>query len=44
MTGVVNRLMTEIRWHDMKVLVGYEVIFTGTPYSPVQVDWSKYSV
>jgi hypothetical protein len=29
--------------HGMKVLVECGAIFSGTPYSPVQVDWSKYT-
>jgi hypothetical protein len=36
-------IMAECRQHDMKVLVECGAIFAGTPYSPVQVDWSKYT-
>jgi hypothetical protein len=36
-------IMAECRRHDMKVLVECGAIFAGTPYSPVQVDWSRYT-
>ena len=36
-------IMAECRQHDMKVLVECGAIFAGTPYSPVQVDWSRYT-
>lgn len=35
--------MTECHRRNMKVLVECGAIFSGTPYSPVQVDWSKYT-
>lgn len=33
----------ECRLHGMKVIVETGAIFSGTPYSPVKVDWSKYT-
>jgi hypothetical protein len=38
-----KQIMVEIRQHNMKVLVECGAIFAGTPYSPVRVDWSKYT-
>jgi hypothetical protein len=38
-----KNIMAECHQHDMKVLVECGAIFAGTPYSPVQVDWSKYT-
>jgi len=36
-------IMAECRQREMTVLVETGAIFSGTPYSPVQVDWSKYT-
>lgn len=36
-------VVDECRQRDMKVLVETGAIFSGTPYSPIQVDWSKYT-
>jgi hypothetical protein len=35
--------MAECRKRNIKVLVECGAIFAGTPYSPVKVDWSKYT-
>jgi hypothetical protein len=32
-----------IRQHNMKILVECGAVFAGTPYSPISVDWSKYT-
>jgi len=36
-------IMAECHLRGMKVLVECGAIFAGTPYSPVQVDWSNYT-
>jgi hypothetical protein len=36
-------IMAECRKRNIKVLVECGAIFAGTPYSPVKVDWSKYT-
>jgi hypothetical protein len=36
-------IAAECRQRNMKVLVETGAIFSGTPYSPVQVDWSAYT-
>ena len=36
-------IAAECRQREMKVLVETGAIFSGTPYSPVQVDWSRYT-
>lgn len=38
-----KQIIAMCRAHNMKVLVECGAIFAGTPYSPVQVDWSKYT-
>jgi len=38
-----QNIMTECHQRGMKVLVECGAIFSGTAYSPVQVDWSKYT-
>jgi hypothetical protein len=38
-----KQIMVECRQRNMKVLVECGAIFSGTPYSPVVVDWSKYT-
>ena len=38
-----RNIMAECHQRGMKVLVECGAIFSGTPYSPVQVDWSKYT-
>ena len=36
-------IVAECRQRDMKVLVETGAVFSGTPYSPVRVDWSQYT-
>ncbi len=36
-------IASECRKRDMKILVETGAIFSGTPYSPVKVDWTKYT-
>ncbi len=36
-------IAAECRQRDMKILVETGAIFSGTAYSPIQVDWSKYT-
>ena len=36
-------IAAECRQRDMKILVETGAIFSGTDYSPVKVDWSKYT-
>ncbi|MGA9049628.1 MAG: hypothetical protein WB588_11615 [Dehalococcoidia bacterium] len=36
-------IISECHSRNMKVLVEVGAIFAGTPYSPVHVDWSKYT-
>lgn len=36
-------IAAECRRHDMKILVETGAIFSDTPYSPVKVDWSRYT-
>ena len=36
-------IIVECHSRDLKVLVEVGAIFSGTPYSPVQIDWSKYT-
>ncbi|MHB8084796.1 MAG: hypothetical protein ACYDHZ_03145, partial [Dehalococcoidia bacterium] len=36
-------IITECNSRNIKVLVEVGAIFAGTPYSPVRVDWSKYT-
>jgi len=36
-------IIAECHSRNIKVLVEVGAIFSGTPYSPVQVDWSKYT-
>jgi hypothetical protein len=38
-----KNIMAECRQRGMKVLVECGAIFAGTPYSPVEVDWSNYT-
>jgi len=38
-----KNIMAECRQRDMKVLVECGAVFAGTPYSPLQVDWSGYT-
>jgi len=38
-----KHIMAECRQREMKVLVETGAIFSGTAYSPVQVDWSLYT-
>ena len=38
-----REVVAECRQRDMKVLVETGAVFSGTPYSPVQVDWSQYT-
>jgi hypothetical protein len=38
-----KNIMVECHQRSMKVLVECGAIFAGTPYSPVQVDWSNYT-
>jgi len=38
-----KQIVTEIRRHNMKVLVETGAVFAGTAFSSVQVDWSKYT-
>jgi len=38
-----QQIMAECRKRGMKVLVECGAIFSGTAYSPVQVDWSQYT-
>jgi hypothetical protein len=38
-----KNIMVECHQRGMKVLVECGAIFAGTPYSPVQVDWSNYT-
>ena len=38
-----QQIMTECHKRGMKVLVECGAIFSGTPYSSVQVDWSQYT-
>jgi hypothetical protein len=38
-----KEVTAEARRHGMKVLVETGAIFADTPYSPVQIDWSKYT-
>jgi phospholipase C len=38
-----KNIMAECHKRDIKVLVECGAIFSGTPYSSVQVDWSKYT-
>jgi len=38
-----QQIMAECHKRGMKVLVECGAIFSGTPYSPVQVDWSHYT-
>jgi hypothetical protein len=38
-----QNITVECRQRGMKVLVECGAIFAGTPYSPVQVDWSNYT-
>jgi hypothetical protein len=38
-----KNIMAECHQRGMKVLVECGAIFAGTPYSPVQVDWSNYT-
>jgi hypothetical protein len=38
-----QKMMTECHARGMKVLVECGAIFSGTAYSPVQVDWSEYT-
>jgi hypothetical protein len=38
-----KQIATEIRRHDMKVLVETGAVFAGTAFSSVPVDWSKYT-
>jgi len=39
-----KNIVAECRRRGLKVLVEGGAIFSGTPYSPVKVDWSKYTV
>ncbi|MHB8086257.1 MAG: hypothetical protein ACYDHZ_10555 [Dehalococcoidia bacterium] len=36
-------IITECHSRNIKVLVEVGAIFAGTPYSPVRVDWTKYT-
>lgn len=36
-------IAAECRKRDMKILVETGAIFSGTAYSPVKIDWSKYT-
>jgi hypothetical protein len=38
-----KNIMVECHQRGMKVLVECGAIFAGTPYSPVEVDWSNYT-
>jgi hypothetical protein len=38
-----RQIVTEIRRHNMKVLVETGAVFAGTAFSSIQVDWSKYT-
>lgn len=38
-----KQIMIECRQRGMTVLVECGAIFAGTPYSPVQVDWARYT-
>ncbi|MGA8848274.1 MAG: hypothetical protein WB564_00395 [Dehalococcoidia bacterium] len=38
-----KNIMVECHQRGMKVLVECGVIFAGTPYSPVEVNWSSYT-
>jgi hypothetical protein len=38
-----KNIMAECHQRGMKVLVECGAIFAGTPYSPVEVDWSNYT-
>ena len=38
-----QQIMAECHKRGMKVLVECGAIFSGTPYSSVQVDWSQYT-
>jgi len=38
-----KQIMGQCRQHGMKVLAECGAIFSGTPYSPVKIDWSKYT-
>jgi hypothetical protein len=38
-----KEIIAECHSRNIKVLVEVGAIFSGTPYSPVQVDWSKYT-
>lgn len=38
-----KEITAECRRRGLKVLVEGGAVFSGTPYSPVKVDWSKYS-
>jgi hypothetical protein len=38
-----KNIMVECHQRSMKVLVECGAIFAGTPYSPVEVDWSNYT-
>ena len=38
-----QQIVAECHKRDMKVLVECGAIFSGTPYSSVQVDWSQYT-
>ena len=37
-------ISAECRQRDMKILVETGAIFSGTDYSPIKVDWSKYTI